>query len=150
MHIQYDTREKPSQLKRILPQLDALEVDHFPSKLYVGDYVSLDNSRLVIDRKKDLQELCGNVTQQHERFRNELIRAQEKGIKLIILCEHGGNIKTLTDVPKWYNPRLKVSPRALTGKQLYAILKTMMEKYDFDIVFCQKSETGRRIVELLS
>lgn len=51
-------------------------------KLYCGDYQSLDNAKLCIDRKKDLQELCGNVCQQHERFKAELIRAREAGIQL--------------------------------------------------------------------
>ena len=69
MTIQIDTREHKAEAERIDRQLDAMGVEHFRSKLYVGDYQSLDNGRLVIDRKKDLSELCGNVTQQHERFR---------------------------------------------------------------------------------
>ena len=51
--------------------------------MYVGDYQSLDNPRLVIDRKKDLQELCGNVCQQHERFKAELVRAIQQDIKIV-------------------------------------------------------------------
>ena len=39
--------------------------------------------QLVVDRKKDLNELCGNVTQQHERFRRELISGKEAGIRLV-------------------------------------------------------------------
>ena len=80
MTIQIDTREHKHEAERIEKQFDAMGVAHFRSKLYCGDYQSLDNGRLVIDRKKDLQELCGNVTQQHERFRRELVRAQEAEI----------------------------------------------------------------------
>ena len=86
MQIQIDSREHKREVARVKKQLDELGVDYFTSKLYVGDYMSLDNPRLVIDRKKDLLEICGNVCQQHERFRNELIRAKEHGIKIIVLC----------------------------------------------------------------
>jgi ERCC4-type nuclease len=102
-----DSREHKKEIARIQKQFDRLGVRYFISKLYVGDYMSLDNPRLVIDRKKDLLELCGNVTQQHERFRDELIRAKEHGIKIVVLCEHGEDIQELTDVLFWTNPRLK-------------------------------------------
>ena len=119
MIVQIDTREKKAELARIQRGLERAGVRTINSKLYVGDYMSLDNAFLVIDRKKDLQELCGNITQQHERFQAELMRAREIGIRIIILCEHGGNIKSLEDVYFWQNPRLLKSPKAVTGKTLY-------------------------------
>ena len=85
MNIQVDSREHESEWKRIKKQFDKLNVSYFRSKLYVGDYQSLDNPRLVIDRKKDLQELYGNICQQHERFKAELLRAMESNIKIHIL-----------------------------------------------------------------
>lgn len=148
--IQCDTREHASQIERIESQLDALRVKHFRSKLYCGDYQSLDNPRLVVDRKKDLQELCGNVCQQHERFRAELIRAQEAGIQIVILCEHGGGIKALEDVYFWQNPRRRTSPGAISGQRLFKILSTMKKKYGVQFEFCDKRQTGRRIVEILT
>lgn len=148
--IQCDTREHAGQIARIESQLDAMGVKHFRSKLYCGDYQSLDNPRLVVDRKKDLQELCGNVCQQHERFRAELIRAQEAGIQIVILCEHGGGIKALEDVYFWQNPRRSTSPGAISGQRLFKILSTMKEKYGVQFEFCDKRQTGRRIVEILT
>ena len=112
--------------------------------------MSLDNPRLVIDRKRNLTELCGNVCQQLPRFRAELKRANEYGIKLIILCEHGQNIKQLSDVIKWNNPRLKQSPLALSGERLYKKLRALSDKYNVNIVFCNKNETGNKILELLN
>lgn len=164
MTIQIDTREHKSEAARIERQFDAMGVAHFRSKLYCGDYQSLDNGRLVIDRKKDLQELCGNVTQQHERFRRELLRAREAGIRLIILCEHGSGVERLTDVYFWQNPRLDrmrwivedgrpkqipAYPKAITGPQLLRSLRTINEKYGVDFVFCDPSRTGETIVRLL-
>lgn len=149
MTIQIDTREKARAIKNIVAYFDEMKIGHYTSKLFVGDYMSLDNPRVIIDRKQNLQELCGNVCQQHERFTNELRRAQENGIKIIILCEHGGNIRTLEDVRRWINPRLKNSPKAVSGEQLFKILFTIHRKYDVDFVFCDKKMTGYKITELL-
>lgn len=111
--------------------------------------MNLDNARLVVDRKSDLTELCGNVCQDHQRFKNELQRAKDLGIKLIILCEHGSGINCLEDVKVWNNPRLRTSPKATTGERLYKILDTLRVRYDTEFLFCKKGETGRKIIELL-
>ena len=148
--IQVDTREKPDEFARIARQFDALGVKYFRSKMYVGDYQSVDNGRLVIDRKKGLQELAGNVCQQHDRFRRELIRAQDAGIKIVILCEFKTLApKSLEDVQRWKNPRLKNSPKAITGERLYKVLRTLRYRYNVDFAFCMESETGQTIVNIL-
>ena len=149
MTIQIDSREKARAIQKIVGTFDKHGVKWFISKLPVGDYQSLDNPRLVIDRKQNLSELCGNVCQQHKRFRAELERANEYGIKLIILCEHGKSITCLSDVMQWVNPRLKKSPMAVSGERLYKILSAMSQKYSVDFLFCAKAETGQRIIELL-
>ena len=150
MTIQIDSREHKWEMARIQRQLTAEGCKTIVSKLYVGDYQSLDNPRLVVDRKKDLQELCGNVCQQHERFRKELIRAIDAGISLIILVEHGPDVQTLEDVYFWDNPRRKGSPKATSGESLYRSLMTIRNKYNVKFEFCTKEETGKKIMELLS
>ncbi len=165
MQIQVDTREHKAEWERIKKQFDGMDIRYFRSKLYVGDYQSLDNPRLVIDRKKDLLELCGNVCQQHERFKAELIRGIEQGIRIVILVEHGTDIQELTDVWFWENPRKHEirwktvngrrvrtvqSEKAVDGPQLYRSLKTIQDRYNVDFVFCTKEQTGRKIVEILS
>lgn len=164
MQVQVDTREHAKEWERIKGQFDALGVQYFRSKMYVGDYQSLDNPRLVIDRKKDLQEIVGNVCQQHERFKAELLRAKEQGIKLVILCEHGADIKSLEDVFFWQNPRKYqirwktvngkrvkdvISAKAVDGNQLYKSLCTIRDRYNVDFVFCRKEETGQKIIDIL-
>ena len=164
MNIQVDSREHQKEWERIKQQIDSIGVQYFRSKLYVGDYQSLDNPRLVIDRKKDLQELCGNVCQQHERFKNELTRAMDNGIKIVILCEHGEDVKSLEDVYLWQNPRKHkviwktvngkkektvLSEKAVDGNQLYKSLCTIRDRYNVDFVFCTKEETGAKIIEIL-
>ncbi|MCR5727231.1 MAG: ERCC4 domain-containing protein [Lachnospiraceae bacterium] len=163
MTIQIDSREHKKERERIEKQFDRLGIDHFVSKLWVGDYMSLDNAKLVIDRKLDLNEVCGNVCQQHERFRKELTRAKDQGIQIIILIEEP-NIMNLVDVWFWENPRKKAykwviknghpwkeecKKPPLQGKQLYKSLVTIEERYGVRFEFCNKKDTGKRIFELL-
>ena len=167
MTINIDSREHANELKRIQKQFDEIGIQYFRSKLYVGDYMSLDNARLVVDRKKDLQELCGNVCQQHERFKRELLRAAEAGIQIVFLIEHGPDVVELEDVYFWQNPRKHeirwrinrqtgqrekyfISPKAVDGKQLYKSLCTIRDRYGAQFQFCTKDQTGRKIMEILS
>ena len=143
MDIQIDTREKQRAIRKIIKTFDENGVKHFSSKLLVGDYMSLDNPRLIIDRKQNLQELCGNVCQQHERFKKELLK----------------------DVWFWQNPRKHevrwrmvngkrekyvVSAKAVDGKQLYKSMCTIRDRYNVRFEFCEKKDTGKEIVRILS
>lgn len=150
MVIQIDTREHKFELVRVQRQIEKQGASTFVKKLDVGDYMNVEVPDLSIDRKKNLQELCSNVCQQHERFRRELVRANKMGIQLIILVEHGGDINCLEDVYFWDNPRLKKSPKATKGDSLYRSLITIRDRYGVRFEFCDKRHTGRKIVELLS
>lgn len=149
MIVQIDTREKEKAIEKIQKTFEEKGIKTVSSKMYVGDYQNLQNGSVVVDRKQNLSEICSNVCQQHERFKAELIRAQEAGIKIFILCEHGKDIKTIEDVKNWINPRLKKSPKALTGEKLYKIMKTQEERYGITYLFCNKEETGEKILEIL-
>lgn len=152
MVCQVDSREKDRAIKQILYDFDQSGVKWFVSKLYVGDYMNLDNPKIVVDRKQNLNELCNNVCQDHKRFAAELIRAKEVGIHIVVLVEHGNGINCLADVLDWVNPRLKESPMAVSGERLFKILSTMQcntNLYDCEFQFCDKSETGQRIIEIL-
>ena len=144
-----DTREKPKAIERILNHFNQIGVRVIRNKLYVADYQLMCNPYLVVDRKQNLNELCSNVVQDHRRFTDELKRAGEVGISVVVLVEHGGNIKCIDDVPKWENPRLKESPLAVSGERLYKILKAMEYTYYVRFEFCDKRQTGQRIMEIL-
>ena len=149
MVIQIDTREKQKAIKQILRTFDEAGIKHYSSKLLVGDYMSMDNPRLIVDRKQNLLEVCNNVCQDHERFRAELIRAKDIGIKLVVLVEHGEGIESLEDVIFWQNPRLSKSPKAINGDRLYKILRTIERKYGCTFAFCNKKDTGTEIIKWL-
>lgn len=149
MQIFIDSREKAHAITKILAEFERQGVKYFSTKVFVGDYMSLDNPRLSVDRKQNLSELYCNLCQDHKRFVAELSRAQAAGIELIILVEHGGKIKTIEDVKNWNNPRLKVSPYAWDGLRMYKTMLTVQSKYGVRFEFCDKRQTGARIIELL-
>lgn len=150
MTILCDTREHKEQLYRVMRQIKAVGHDCRIQKLDTGDYQIEGLPGVVLDRKLDLLELCGNVCQQHERFQRELARAREAGIKLIFLCEHGDDVRTVEDVKAWDNPRRKKSPKATTGEQLYKSMMTMVDRYGVNFHFCDKRNTGSEIIRLLT
>ena len=160
MIIQIDSREKARAIKQIVEEFDRQGIQHPVSKLMVGDYMNYDNPRLIVDRKQNLTELCCNVCQDHERFRRELVKAKELGIQLVILVEHGGQVKTLEDVILWDNPRrhkrirkngrwMMVETKATEGPTLYKILLTQTRKYGVRFEFCDKKNTGKEIIRIL-
>lgn len=145
-----DSREKPQAVLKINSYFEKIGARVIRSKMYVGDYQFMCNPYLVIDRKQNLNELCNNVVQDHKRFTDELKRAEEVGIAVVVLVEHGAEVKCIDDVQKWENPRLKESPLAVSGERLYKILKAIEYSYHCRFEFCTKAQTGRRIVEILT
>lgn len=146
MNIIVDTREQ--KYNHVTDYFDSQGIKWYRSKLICGDYQNPLNPTVIIDRKKDLQEVAGNVCQQHERFVRELELAKDLGYRMIVLIEEP-HIKDLADVCSWYNWRKKKNPRAISGKTLCKIMYTMRERYNVEWMFCSKHETGKRIVELL-
>lgn len=181
MTIIEDTRQQIGKHIKTNEQLERLGIKILRSKLPCGDYANMLNMSVVIDSKKDLQECVNNICGKlHERFRRECQLAQDNGIKLIILVEHGGYIKSLESVKDWINPRQFMYEREIrkefgipkgadfqaevaelkshgakivrgptTGEELYKAIVTMSEKYSVEWVFCEKKDTGSKIIELL-
>lgn len=148
--IYVDTREKPRAIQKILSQFEKAGVEVVHQKLDVGDYMTDPDGKISVDRKQNLLEVCGNVCQQSKRFKAECLRAQENGVQLVILVEHGGKYRKIEDVEKWVNPRLKTSPYAVSGEKLARIMRKYEDKYGVRWEFCAKQSTGMRIMKILS
>lgn len=146
MVIQVDTREQ--KYDHVISYLDSQGIKWVKSKCVVGDYVNLENPMVVVDRKKDLQEVAGNVCQQHDRFVRELELAKELGYRMYILVEEP-SITSVEQVFGWYNWRRKKNPKAISGRTLGKIMLTMSQKYGITWEFTTKQNCGKRIVELL-
>ena len=153
MTIWVDSKEHAHAIKPILAEFDRQGVQHFVSKLPQADYMSLDNPMLLIDRKRILELTRNVIPPDLSRFAAELERAKKYGQHIVVLCENDDGITCLNDVIHWKNPRLKQSPMAVSGERLFRILSTMQnnhEKYDVEFQFCDKKDTGKRIIEILS
>ena len=168
MIIQQDTREQAGKKDHILKYFSDNGIKVVRSKLFVGDWTRLDKQDVIIDTKQSLQEVYGNLVQQHTRFRDECIRARSCGIKLIILVEDE-TITKLENVEFWVNPRYvkwhKLYQQHQLGKnlttkqpkqpplssiQLMDRMKVMSDRYGIEWQFTTKAECGKKIIEILS
>lgn len=147
-----DTRQVVGKHKLKNEYFEKMGIEVVRSKLLFGDYQNPQNPSIAIDTKKDIQELIGDLTKDHERFRNELLLSKKCGAKLIILIEDE-KVTCINDLYTWYNWRLKKSPKATKGSTLAKMLYTIennTEDYNCQFLFTKKSECGAKILELLS
>lgn len=153
MTIIVDSREKSRVIGGILAEFDRQKIVYTVSKLPVADYMSLDNARLLIDRKHNLRELAANLcTNDRTRFWKEIREAKRLGVKLIVLCEQGGPYRTIQNVAAWpgYDVRNKAGQAfRISGRDLMERMYKVHISYGVEFLFCEKKETGRRIIQLL-
>lgn len=154
-----DSRQQPGKHKNIHAYCEQVGIEIIRQALNVGDYMIagpegmiMDHDGTVrqvsVDTKMDVGELAMCCFQEHERFRDECLRAQRCGISLVILTEEslpGGLLDN------WQ------SPLGRDGKPLYRInpvtlkkvLLTMQEKYGVMFRFCDGRSTGKMLIEYL-
>lgn len=138
-----DTREK--RWEHIEKYFNKHNIQYVSKKLDYGDYMDDSNSQLTIDRKRNLDEIAGNLlSKDSSRFWREVRGAHNNNIHMIVLIEHGGNYKQLMDVCNWKSKYSKID-----GKRLVEKMLSVSYAYGVDWVFCDKRSTGKRIVELL-
>lgn len=116
------------------------------TKLFVGDYSLLNNQSVCIDTKENWVELANNLCgKQHERFRNECIKAKNCDIRLVILIEDK------TPAAEWKSPlkRNRTPITKVNGEVLAKCMNTMHEKYGVEFVNCDRSESADKILEIL-
>ena len=113
MKIICDSREQKNQ--HILKYFEKKNIEYETKKVDEGDYKLEGKDTICIERKGNLNEIMANITQ--ARFKRELERAKQKGVKLIVLIENSSNINSIDDIPlKWKNPRLEQYKRTLKWK----------------------------------
>ena len=147
-----DTREKPKAIQGIIKTLDEARIPHASTKLLFGDYMDYNRPSIVIDRKQNIAELAKNCTWEHDRFRAELERAKAANARLIILVEQNRykdrdnwiHVETIEDIMLWSSPHTTIR-----GEKVFRVLRAWMSKYDIDVQFCDKRQTGRKILEII-
>lgn len=154
MLIQIDTREKGN--KEVLEYFDRNGIRYIHSKLYTGDYIDAHNPKVIIDLKKDIEEVINNVTYEHKRFVEEIRKANEDmRCKLIILIRQPlqslESVKTY-QVRKYskYNRNFAGQPVSYMNMEtLYKIMATMEKKYDIEWRFTTREDAGKEIINIL-
>ena len=116
------------------------------NKLYSGDVKLLNDTRVIIDLKANLEEISRNLcnSQEHARIHRELDRAREIGCEQFIFLIKEDKIKTIEDLQNWTSKRTKVK-----GEVLLKIFKTMSQKYGVKFMIVPKSKMGETIIKLL-
>lgn len=147
-----DSREKPKAIKSIVKYFDSIDLHHETSKLLIGDYMDWNKPGIIVDRKQNIAELAKNCTQDHERFRRELERAKKAGTTLVLLVEQNRykdrdnwiRVETIEDLMLWSSPHTTI-----VGEKVYRVLRSWMAKYPLQVQFCDKRQTGKRIIEII-
>lgn len=140
-----DTRNKEGKHKNIHQYCEKHGIEIVRECLDVGDYM-LPDGAISVDTKANLSELATNLLNRSDsaRFWREVRRAKEQGLKLIVLCEHGGKVKSIRDVAAWKSPYSHVS-----GRRILDEMVRLEQSYAVRFVFCDKRSTAKRIIELL-
>lgn len=153
--LQIDTREKPDKNLHFLSYFITKGVKSVRSKMIVGDYCNYYNPNVVIDRKQNMAEICSNLHHDHERIRNEMILAQQMGVKLVILIECC-DWTSVYHLKYWSPPVYKYGSKKgqklynANGEQIMKTMLTMHERYGVVFMFCKKADSGRIAYEILT
>lgn len=148
-----DTRQQKD--KHITKEFDKQKILHIRTNLESADYMAIryDNKKgfykdysTLIDTKKDLLELCGNLchTSEHERVKREIAKGKELGCKQFIFLIGEDKIKSAEDIKHWKSKYTKVK-----GNVLLKIMSTMAKKYEVKFIICSKKNMGRKIIKIL-
>jgi hypothetical protein len=150
--IMTDTRQKSD--KYITSEFDKQNILHIRTTLPSADYMAIryDSKKgfykdysILIDTKKDILEMCGNLCRntEHERIKREIQKAKDLGCKNFIFLISDNKIKNVQDIKNWNSKYTKVK-----GTTLLKIMKTMSERYNVKFIFTSRKNIGNYIINI--
>lgn len=147
MTLLVDTREQPTQKLKDRIRLTGMPYER--RKLEQGDYSckctlpdgsELDfSSRVAIERKMNLDELCLCFGRERKRFEREFERAKAAGCRIYLLVEGGSWEKA-------YNGKYR---SLYNNKALVASIDAFRARYGMQLDFCKEETTGKLIRDIL-
>ena len=142
-----DTREQPTE--KLKQRIDATGLVHERRKLDFGDYSckcmmpdgnELNfSSKVAIERKMSLDELCSCFGKERGRFEREFNRAKEYGCRMYLLVENA-------TWEKVYSGKYR---SLFTPQALIASIDAFRARYGMQLDFCKAETTGRIIRDVL-
>lgn len=144
-----DTRQQAGKHDLKHEYLFSNDIGVIRCALPFGDYAPVPP--VSVDTKADMNEIAANICgKEHKRFINECKAAKAAGCQLIILVENSLDIKDISEVHTWVNPRVIYSRRCVQGPQLQKAMETISERYGVRFEFCSPEDAGQRVVELIN
>lgn len=174
--LQADIHVKQMPKMEVLGRLVETEMDYDQAEeaycLLTGDdadiFVELEIDKFCRFRglSEETRSLMHTLyVKRHGSFHRELKRAQNNGIKLIILVENRDGVREVRDLVHWsdkaawkrYNIQMNRFRKGLgrrpaepqSGAVLMKALLTMESKYGVEFQFCRPEESAERIVKIL-
>jgi len=137
-----DSREQVNN--HLTDYWDKKKVPYFTRKLDVGDYsCQIEDMTFEkdfsVERKRNLDEICGNLAADRDRFEREFLRAKATGTKVFLIVENA----SWTDI-YLHNYRSQLPP-----KSLMASLMSWQVRFNITIIFCEPENTPRLIHQIL-
>lgn len=142
-----DTREQMTD--RLKERLELAGLPYERQKLNYGDYsakcdaLSLAET-VVIERKMNLDELALCFGSQRKRFEREFERVKAAGATIYLLVENA----TWDVLYNEESYKMRCHSR-YSAKAMIASLTAWMARYKMKVVFCNESNSGRLIKEIL-
>lgn len=145
MIIEMDTRNQKDSY--VTDYFDKHNIKWIRNKLYSGDVKLLNDTRVIIDLKANLEEIAHNLcnTQEHLRIHKEIDRAREIQCEEFIFLIKEDKIKSIEDLQNWSSKRTKVR-----GDTLLKVMATMSKKYGVKFIIVPRAKMGEKILELLN
>ncbi len=147
MTLLVDTREQPTE--KLKKRIEYAGLPHERRKLDFGDYSCqcllpdgsmLDfSSKVAIERKMHLDELCLCFGKERPRFEREFERARDAGCRIYLLVENGSWEKA-------YNGKYR---SLLNPNALIASIDAFRARYGMQLDFCKEETTGRLLRDIL-
>jgi len=149
-----DSRQQAGKHKNIHQYCEKQGIEIIRQCLNVGDYMLAGpeyggiKGDICCDTKYGVPELANCCFQDHERFRDEMQRANRLGVQLIILTEEAlpnGRLDLWkSPVDRDGEPKYLFNPVTLRK-----VLVTMEDKYKVKFRFCDGRSTGKLLIEYL-
>lgn len=137
-----DSREQINN--HITEYFDKKKIPYITRKIDTGDYsAQIGDSSLeetvVIERKHNLDEIAGNITQSRERFEREFLRAKAYGTKVFLIIENAS----------WDDIYMQNYRSKLSNKSFLATLLSWQVRFNITIIFCDSRNTPKLMYGIL-
>ena len=147
-----DTRQQKEA--HIISEFDKQNIIHVRTGLPSADYMTIryNNNQgmykdysVLIDTKKNLDEMVSNLSVDHNRLVNEVIKAHELGCKTFIFLIADSKIKTAEDIKL-----KKFKHTRLTGEWLLKTMQTFKEHHDCYFMIVPRKDMGKTIINIFN